>query len=145
MARTLDFLGYDEAFVFDPHRMIRERYGKAYSRRLRVVSAGAFERIRWHRVDDPSALVSGHDGRTIATVADSTAASLYTFCFNPDDLLIFGSEAEGLPRSIVAAASAAVTIPLQGCTRSLNLAVAASIFLFEASRQLAGQRNRSNR
>ena len=144
MARTLDFLGYYEAFVFDPHRMIRERYGKSYARRLRVVSAGAFDRIRWQRVDDPAALVLGHDGNTVATVADPGAASLYGFRFHPDDLLIFGSEAAGLPRSIVDAASAAVTIPLRGRTRSLNLAVAASIFLFEASRQL-GDESRSSR
>ena len=35
IARTLEVFGYRACVVFDPHRIIRERYGKSYSRRLR--------------------------------------------------------------------------------------------------------------
>jgi tRNA (cytidine/uridine-2'-O-)-methyltransferase len=136
LARTLDVFGYRECHVFDPHRIIRDRYGKSYARRLRVVSSGAFAHILWHRVADPLAFVLQHRSRTIATVADPRATSLSDFRFEADDLLIFGSESDGLPESIVGAATASVTVPAFGHTQSLNLAVAASIFLFEATRQL---------
>jgi tRNA (cytidine/uridine-2'-O-)-methyltransferase len=136
LARTLDVFGFRECHVFDPHRVIRDHYGKSYTRRLRAVSSGAFEHILWHRVDDPLAFVLQHKGRTVATVADPQAASLCDFRFEPLDLLVFGSERDGLPALIVASASVSVTIPTQGSTQSLNVAVAAGIFLFEAARQL---------
>ena len=136
LARTLDVFGYRECHVFDPHRIIRDRYGKSYSRRLRIVSSGAFAHILWHRVADPLAFVLQHRGRTVATVADPCATSLSGFRFEAHDLLVFGSESDGLPGPIVAAATVAVTVPAYGHTQSLNLAVAASVFLFEAVRQL---------
>ena len=55
--------------------------------------------------------------------------------FQPDDFLVFGRETKGLPESLLAANSAnGLTIPMQG-TRSLNLATAVAIVLFEAVRQ----------
>jgi len=138
LARTLDVFGYRECHVFDPHRVIRERYGKSYSRRLRIVSSGAFEHIRWHRIKDSVAFILQYAGRTIATVADPRVPSLIDFRFEETDLMIFGSESEGLPESVVKSASSSVTIPACGCTQSLNLAVAASILLFETRRQLGG-------
>lgn len=140
LARTLDVFGYRECHVFDPHRIIRERYGKSYSRRLRIVSSGAFAHILWHRIPDPLAFVLHHRGRSIATVADANAASVNSFRFEENDLLAFGSESDGLPAGIVDAATVAVTVPACGQTQSLNLAVAAGIFLFEATRQLAAPR-----
>ena len=136
LARTMEVLGFRECYVFDPQRIIRESYGKSYTRRLRVVSAGAFEHILWRRITDPLAFVVQHRGRSVATVADPGATSLCDFRFEADDLVIFGSESEGLPAAIVAAASVAVTVPTYGSTQSLNLAVAAGVFLFEATRQL---------
>jgi tRNA (cytidine/uridine-2'-O-)-methyltransferase len=136
LARTLDVFGYRECHVFDPHRIIRDRYGKAYSRRLRVVSSGAFQHILWHRIADPLPFVRQHTGRTVAAVTDSRAESLSGFRFETNDLLLFGSESEGLPDPIIGYATVAVTIPAYGHTQSLNLAVAASVFLFEAARQI---------
>ncbi len=56
LARTLEVLGVRACFVYDPHRLIRPRYGKSYARRLRTVSAGAFFRIRFERVTTRSSL-----------------------------------------------------------------------------------------
>jgi len=55
--------------------------------------------------------------------------------------LIFGRETKGLPEPLLAAnAESLLTIPMHG-TRSLNLATAVAIVLFEAVRQqpTAGQ------
>ena len=135
LARTLSLFGFDRCYVFDPHRLVRERYGKSRSRELRVVSAGAFEKIRWVRVENPVELVAAHTGRTVATVADPKAHSLAAFRFESSDLLVFGSESQGLPPEMVARSDAALTIPTVGETQSLNLAVAFGIVLFEWRRQ----------
>jgi len=136
LARTLEALGHRDCAVFDPQHIVRERYGKVRSRELRAVSAGAFEKMRWARVDDPQAFLAGHAGRIVVTVADRAAVPLGKHAFVPDDLLVFGSESRGLPPDILARADVEVTIPLAGETKSLNLVVAAAIVLFEASRQL---------
>ena len=55
--------------------------------------------------------------------------------FKPNDFLVFGRETKGLPETLLAANSSnTVTIPMRG-TRSLNLATAVAIVLFEAVRQ----------
>jgi tRNA (cytidine/uridine-2'-O-)-methyltransferase len=55
--------------------------------------------------------------------------------FQPGDFLVFGRETKGLPEAMLAAnRERLLTIPMQG-TRSLNLATAVAIVLFEAVRQ----------
>ncbi len=57
--------------------------------------------------------------------------------FQPGDYLIFGRETRGLPESLLEAAGPErlLTIPMAPAARSLNLATAAGIVLFEALRQ----------
>jgi tRNA (cytidine/uridine-2'-O-)-methyltransferase len=55
--------------------------------------------------------------------------------FQPGDFLVFGRETKGLPESLLQQnAEDCITIPMKG-TRSLNLATAVAIILFEAVRQ----------
>lgn len=135
LTRTLEVLGVDTCFVYDPNRLIRPRYGKSYARRLRAVSAGAFFRIRFERVTQPLAFVRRHTCRSIATVPDQSATSLYDFEFRRDDLLVFGSEGHGLPSELIEACDVRLTIPQRGTTQSLNLGVASGIILAEWFRQ----------
>ena len=59
----------------------------------------------------------------------------YDVNFRAGDFLIFGRETKGLPESLLAAhPEELLTIPMRG-TRSLNLATAVGIVLFEAVRQ----------
>jgi len=59
----------------------------------------------------------------------------YQARFQLDDFLVFGSETKGLPESLLVANSdRCICIPMHG-TRSLNLATAVGIVLFEAVRQ----------
>ena len=59
----------------------------------------------------------------------------YEVKFREGDFLIFGRETKGLPENLLAEnAERCVTIPMLG-TRSLNLATAVAIVLFEAVRQ----------
>jgi tRNA (cytidine/uridine-2'-O-)-methyltransferase len=64
-----------------------------------------------------------------------TKRAYYDVAFRPDDFLVFGRETKGLPESLLAAnVDHCITIPMHG-TRSLNLAAAVAIVLFEAIRQ----------
>src|SRR3954465_5167043 len=59
----------------------------------------------------------------------------YDVRFRAGDFLVFGRETKGLPENLLAAHSEdLLTIPMRG-TRSLNLATAVGIVLFEAVRQ----------
>jgi len=59
----------------------------------------------------------------------------YEVKFRPGDFLVFGRESKGLPEPLLRANSqSCITIPMSG-TRSLNLATAVAIVLFEAVRQ----------
>lgn len=137
ISRTLEAFGHTECFVFDAHRLIRERYGKSRVREQRVVSSGAFQKIRWTRVERPEHFLSSYAGRVVATVAASDATELTRYRFCDSDLLLFGSESQGLPDDLVASCAGKVTIQSHGQTQSLNLAVAFGVVLFECQRQLA--------
>ncbi len=136
ISRTLEVFGHAECFVFDPHRLIRERYGKSRLREQRVVSSGAFQAIRWQRVEEPERFLADYAGRVVATVPEPSASQLTRYRFEETDVLLFGSESHGLPPAVVAACAGSVTIPSHGRTQSLNLAVALGVVLFECQRQL---------
>ncbi len=56
--------------------------------------------------------------------------------FEPGDFFVFGRETRGLPETLLHRNNeSCLTIPMEG-TRSLNLATAVAIILFEAMRQL---------
>ena len=61
--------------------------------------------------------------------------SYYSVKLHENDFLVFGRETKGLPHKLLAAnIDNCITIPMHG-TRSLNLATAVAIVLFEAVRQ----------
>ncbi len=70
-----------------------------------------------------------------ATVLDADAEVLDPRT-RPDRLaIVFGSEGHGIPRDVVTACDRRVTIPMPSGVDSLNVAVAAGIFLYELTRQ----------
>jgi tRNA (cytidine/uridine-2'-O-)-methyltransferase len=69
------------------------------------------------------------------SLTTKTKRFYYDAKFREDDFLVFGRETKGLPEHLLAAnVGNCITIPMQG-TRSLNLATAVAIVLFEAVRQ----------
>jgi tRNA G18 (ribose-2'-O)-methylase SpoU len=138
LARTLEVFGFQRCYVYDPRRIVRERYGKSYAQRLRTVSAGAFQKIEWQRIErEIPEFLRARAGRRVATVPRQTATSLHRFRFQHSDLLLIGAEGGGLPPEILDECDAQVTIPQAGVTESLNLAVASGIVLAEWKRQEA--------
>jgi tRNA (cytidine/uridine-2'-O-)-methyltransferase len=68
-------------------------------------------------------------------VTTKSRRAYYDVEFHQNDFLVFGRETKGLPEALLQSKSeSCVTIPTRG-TRSLNLATAVAIVLFEAVRQ----------
>ena len=81
-----------------------------------------------------------YQGKLGGRLIGFTTKSTYSYIeikYQEDDWLLFGSESEGLPRSLLETCEQTATIPmLHDSVRSLNLSVSAAIGLFEALRQL---------
>ena len=68
-------------------------------------------------------------------VTTKASRAYYDVHFEAGDFLVFGRETKGLPETLLRSnKSNCITIPMHG-TRSLNLATAVAIVLFEAVRQ----------
>jgi tRNA (cytidine/uridine-2'-O-)-methyltransferase len=74
-------------------------------------------------------------GRRVVALSTQGSERLGIFRFSADDVLLLGRESAGLPAAIKRSADAVVRIPMRVGNRSLNVATAASIALFEALRQ----------
>ena len=66
------------------------------------------------------------------------ATPLQAMRFEQGDILLFGRESAGVPEDVHNAADARCIIPLAPGARSLNVAVTASLALYEALRQTGG-------
>ncbi|MES2683354.1 MAG: tRNA (cytidine(34)-2'-O)-methyltransferase [Pseudomonadota bacterium] len=95
----------------------------------------------WARVQehaDWSAFCTAHAGARIWAFT-TRAQRFYTdAAFADGDVLLFGSESRGLPEAVIETIPPAqrLRLPMQAGSRSLNLANAASIAVYEAWRQL---------
>ena len=100
----------------------------------------------WHLVDVRQHVDFAHFLHAFAKASPSgklhlfsalATASYLDAAFGPGDALVFGRESVGLPRELLERyPDRVVGIPTLGAVRSLNLANAAGIALFEALRQV---------
>src|SRR5687767_8056316 len=100
-----------------------KRAGMDYAEMARVVRHAGW-----------SAFAAAAGGRIVLLTTGGDVA-LSEARFEPDDILLLGSESSGAPPHVHDAAALRVRIPQAPGTRSLNLAAAASISLGEALRQ----------
>ncbi|MBK5288498.1 MAG: RNA methyltransferase [Acidimicrobiia bacterium] len=103
-------------------------------------SAGAVLGVPIVGVEDLHAALESLRGRGWRAVgADASADTVYTDAdLRGSCALVLGSEAHGLDAELTASLDALVQIPMAGEIESLNVAVAASILMFEAARQTRG-------
>ena len=89
----------------------------------------------WPSLD---AYLAQQDEKTLHFLTTKTTRCYTEASFKPGDALIFGRETKGLPEDILRLYSdRCLTIPMSNPhIRSLNLAMAAGIVLYEALRQL---------
>ena len=107
-------------------------------RHLRRAGLDYWPHVRWHRHASWEAFLAARRPGRLLCFAARTPRSYTTARFREDDLLVFGCESRGLPASIRSAhADATFGIPLASeHVRSLNLATAVAVVVYEALRQL---------
>jgi tRNA (cytidine/uridine-2'-O-)-methyltransferase len=74
-------------------------------------------------------------GRRLVLLSTAGEHFYHRAMFEPDDILMLGSESTGVPEAVHRSAGLRVRIPLQPGLRSLNVVTAAAIGLAEALRQ----------
>jgi len=113
-------------FLFDDRRLKRA-----------ALDYAALARVRRH----PSwaAFVAAREADSrLVLMTTSGGVALDRFVFAPGDTILLGRESAGVPQQVHDAAEARIVIPLRGGARSLNVAVAGAIALYEALRQTGG-------
>jgi tRNA (cytidine/uridine-2'-O-)-methyltransferase len=82
-------------------------------------------------------------GARLILFTTHAGSSYLEYAFRPGDVLLFGRESSGVPEKVHAAADARLVIPMREGLRSLNVAMATSMAVGEAMRQLASLRSSS--
>ena len=105
-------------------------------RRLRRAGLDYWDEVQLQLWDSFNALQQAQSaGNRYFFLTTKTQCPYYSVNFRDQDFLVFGRETKGLPHKLLAAnTDNCITIPTRG-TRSLNLATAVAIVLFEAVRQ----------
>jgi tRNA (cytidine/uridine-2'-O-)-methyltransferase len=105
---------------------------------LRRAGLDYWPHVELHRWPSWDAFAAARPPGRLLCFAARAARSYTQVAYQPDDVLVFGGESRGLPESILRAhAGDLYGIPLHGPhVRSLNLATAVAIVLFEGLRQL---------
>jgi tRNA G18 (ribose-2'-O)-methylase SpoU len=125
--------------AFGAHFMIvGETCGSPFQRRAVQGSMGTiFEQpvVPVKNLTETLAALRARGVRCLAAHPQPGAKKLAKVDLRGDCCLVFGAEGPGLTASVLAACDDAVEIPMPSHMNSLNVAVAAGVFLYEATRQ----------
>lgn len=92
-----------------------------------------------HQHPDFGTFALKHPTSRVHLFSANGAASYTDARFEPGDALVFGKESSGLPKELLERYPERIYgIPTSGAVRSLNLASAAAIVVYEALRQVGG-------
>jgi tRNA (cytidine/uridine-2'-O-)-methyltransferase len=84
---------------------------------------------------DWSRFLDSLNGARVVLMSSKASTALPLFEFQPNDVILMGSESSGAPEEVHDRADARVYIPMAAGFRSLNISVSAGIALAEALRQ----------
>ena len=110
------------------------------NRSLRRAGLDYWDKVTIHRHADQAAFEAALAASRIVCFSAHATRRYTDLTYRDGDCLLFGGESRGLPTSVLEQhAEHAVTIPmLTDSVRSLNLATAVGIALYEALRQIEG-------
>jgi tRNA G18 (ribose-2'-O)-methylase SpoU len=136
MIRSAEFYGFKKIYIYDKNDLIKpptNKKGRAdMAHMAKVWTAGAIDHIEIINIENPVEFLENYEGRTIGTIVNEIATHLKDFQFEPADLIIFGSEKEGLPIDIINQLTESIYIPAKGVTDCLNVAVTFGIVVNSA-------------
>ena len=108
-------------------------------RRVRRAGMDYWPLLDWEVVDDFEEVPRRLPEANIWCLTKSATRLVWEATFTPGDILLFGSESQGLPDSILAAnPQRNLGLPMRPEVRSLNLASTANTVVYEAVRQFGG-------
>jgi tRNA (cytidine/uridine-2'-O-)-methyltransferase len=107
-------------------------------RALKRAGMDYWQQVNWRTWTDWDSFQAANSKARLHLLTTKATRPYTEARFEPDDFLVFGRETKGLPESLLQErAEACLTIPMSNPhVRSLNLATAAAIVLFEALRQV---------
>lgn len=108
-----------------------------WSPKVLRAAQGAHTGLRLIENAEPALLLQGFPGAVLATRLDARN-SLFASDLRGPVAWLFGNEGAGLSADLTALATSAVRIPMPGAVESLNVAMAATVCLFEQVRQKLG-------
>ena len=88
------------------------------------------------RYDNFKELLNKNKKSRVILLSTKAKKSLFKFSFKKNDIILLGRESKGVPQNIHKELKNKLRIPISNKTRSLNVAVAASISAAEALRQI---------
>ena len=107
-------------------------------RHLRRAGLDYWPHLDWEAVDDWSALAARLSNRSFWFFTKHASLHYTQAAFALGDVLVFGSESQGLPRALLDEhPDRCLRIPIAAEARSLNLSVSVAVASFEARRQLS--------
>ena len=105
-------------------------------RHLRRAGLDYWEHLQWEAVDDWDALGRRLSDGTYWFFSKPASLGYTEARYRPGDVLVFGSESQGLPPSLLAGSpDRCLRIPMHANARSLNLAVSVAVAAYESRRQ----------
>lgn len=114
---------------------------QAWSPKVLRAGQGAHCALRLHEGVDVAAALANYEqagGQILATRLDATQ-SLYAANLQKPCAWLFGNEGAGLSDALAQCATNSILIPMPGQSESLNVAMAATVCLFEQARQRIGR------
>lgn len=108
-----------------------------YSPKVLRAGMGAHFFLNIHEAQDLPAVLAAWPGRKLVTHLEGSV-SLYGEDLSGEVAFVFGNEGSGVSAEVLAQADNRVRIPMPGHAESLNVAMAATVCLFERVRQLEG-------
>ncbi len=125
------------AFAFQVPVVTEKRHSPPLNETVARASAGALFRARIHRTTNlPAFLKRAKEAGYWIICAHKEGESLPDFKFPEKSIIVMGSEGKGIRKPIKSLCDFAVRIPMKGEIDSLNVSVAAAIFLYTASLRL---------
>ena len=109
-------------------------------RHLRRAGLDYWQHLDWEAVDDWDTLLDRVPARRLWYFSKKASKSYLDAQFSAEDVLVFGSESQGLPQSILQThEDRCLRIPIHENPRSLNLSVSVAVVAFEVKRQASAQ------
>lgn len=140
MIRTAEFYGLKTIYIYDKNNLLAPPNNKTSRADMQHIArkwtAGAINHIDICIIEEPISFLQSYTGRKIATLVNEDAVHLNNFQFQKNDLLLLGSEKDGLEEDAIALMNASVYIPSLGQTPCLNVAVTFGIVMHQALKSL---------